>query len=367
MIPYLVPVIITIFGIIQYDIKKQKGVNEKLCYFALFVYLVALIGLRYEVGGDTLNYMGDFQWRADLSDWYFVYNDNGFQPFYTLLCAIAKSISSDFYIFQLIHAFIFNGLLFVFLAKNTQYKFTALFLVFLIYYLYFSTEILREALAVFVFVFNYDNLKNNRWFRYYIGVCISCLFHISSVFLVVLPFMKWIHIGKYYFIALGFVILLMIQLNSFFAIFSPLSLIAEKISRYDSVSFGGYLFSFLNLLRYTIIPLFICLIARYIIGEKVKYENMLLILSLIEICSLFSFILFGRFLNYFVPFLVISITDILYKLWESYNIRLKSFSIVLLMFILLIYGSYYIHLNMYTRWIPYYSIYNPVTVNRDNF
>lgn len=367
MLFYLIPVLITLSASIRYDLLSRRDVGVNYIYIFLFVYLTLLIGLRYEVGGDTLSYMGDYVWRDDLSEWSFKYDDNGFQPFYTLLCAIAKSISPDFLCFQMLHSILFNGLLFLFLYKYARYKFTALLCVFLICYLYFSTEILRESLAVLIFAFNYKNLKENKLLKYYIGVALSCLFHVSAVFLVVLPLLRWIKSGKNYFFALFCVLVIMIQLPMFFSLFNNMNIIAEKISRYDSSLFGGYLYSFMNILRYAIFPLFICFVAGVLYKKQICYEDMILILSLIGVCALFSFILFGRFRNYFVLFLAVLMSDVLCDMWRTRNRKLKSFSIMIFGMALLIYGSYYIHLNMYIRWVPYYSIYNPVTVNRDNF
>ena len=188
MIVYLIPLLASVFGVYKFDINKKRG--GQILYYFLFIYLVLLIGLRFEVGGDTLVYMEDYKWRPDLAEWEFSWTDY-YEPLYTLLCALAKSIGSDFVYFQLLHSLIFNTCLFYFISKNTEYKFSALFLCFIYYYLYFSTEILRESLAIFVFILNYRNYERGNWGKYYLGVCVAVLFHISAVILLIFPFVRW--------------------------------------------------------------------------------------------------------------------------------------------------------------------------------
>lgn len=362
---YLIPILVTIYGAIQYDINGRKGIGQIFCAVFLFVYLVALIGFRFEVGGDTLNYMGYYDWQDDLSDWTFSFKEQ-FQPLYSLLCAIAKTIHPDFYVFQLIHAVLFNSMLFYFIYKSTHYRFLALFFSLLVFYLYFSTEILRESLAVGVFLLNYRNLKDGRYLLYYLGVFISILFHLSALILVLLPFIKWVKLNWLYWIILFVTVLAMTQLQSFFALFDSYAQIANKIDAYNEAGFGGYLFSALNILRYMFFPLFLCFIAKKFFHERLQYENMLCILSIISVCSLFSFIIFNRFINYFLPFLVLSMTEILMQIIRRFHF--KQYAMVFISFVLIVYGSYYIYLDMYIRWVPYYSIFNPVHVmTRDNF
>ena len=55
------------FGAYYFDIKKNKR-GERILYNFLFIYLVFLIGFRFEVGGDTLMYMQDYIWRVDITE-----------------------------------------------------------------------------------------------------------------------------------------------------------------------------------------------------------------------------------------------------------------------------------------------------------
>ena len=91
---YLIPLSLTAFGAYYFDIKKNKR-GERILYNFLFIYLVFLIGFRFEVGGDTLMYMQDYIWRVDITEWQFSWTDY-YEPLYTLLCSLSKTVGDDF-------------------------------------------------------------------------------------------------------------------------------------------------------------------------------------------------------------------------------------------------------------------------------
>ena len=124
------------------------------------------------------------------------------QPFFVLLNSFAKTIYPSFTCFQLLHSFIINTCLFCFVAKKSLYRFSTMFLCLLVFYINFTVEILRESLAIMVFVYNYKNLDNKNWIRYYIGVFISVMFHLSAVFLIILPLLKFLRLNKKYLLLL---------------------------------------------------------------------------------------------------------------------------------------------------------------------
>lgn len=368
MIVYLIPVFLSILGIFIFDINKNKG--GRLLYYILFIYLVLLIGLRFEVGGDTLVYMEDYKWRPDLSDWQFSWIDY-YEPLYTLLCAVAKSIGEDFVYFQILHSLILNTCLFYFISKNTEYKFSALFLCFIYYYLYFSTEILRESLAIFVFILNYKNYEEGNWGKYYLGVCIAILFHISAIILIILPFVKKMKFNGVYFIILFFCIFLFMKLDVIFSLFMNISKISEKMNSYNDVVLvdGGLLGLILTLLivcRFTVLPLIIYLWDKKVLKESPKYEGLICFYTLLGIGAFFNSTIFERFPNYITPLYFISLTNILVPcFFRKASLSRKLAGTIIFCLIVIVYTSF--PARIYMRYIPYYSVFNPQTVDRNRF
>ena len=347
MILYIFPILVILYAIIQYDIANHKNGCENIIWHGLYIYFIILLGLRYGVGGDTINYMNDYIWRQPLSSWKPTLLDS-FQPGYTFLCAIAKSLSDEFYVFQFLHAFLFNSLLFVFISKNSKYRFSSL-------------------LAVMVFLFNYSNFESNRWGRYYVGVLFGCLFHISAIFLVLLPLIKWLKFNKYYLLTMIVVIPLMFFLQNILGLITNLTLVGDKVSSYIDDTTHGILADTLTLFRYSVFPMLFVILIKYGLHRSLKYENAIAMMTIFGIAAYFSPIIFSRAVNYFIIFFAISFSSVIIDLIKTKRARMAVNVVIILTSFLFVYGSEYVLYGRYKRFIPYYSIFNPVSVDRDNY
>lgn len=347
---------------IRYDINMRYDIGKKLGSIFLFIYLTILIGLRYKVGGDSLTYEMVYESAKDLSAWQFTFM-HIYQPGFTFLYAIAKSISHEFYCFQLLHALVLNTMLFIFLWKETKYRFLALAILEYMIYLYFSTEILRESLAVLVFALNYPNYKNKRWINFYIGVFISCLFHISAIVLIFLPLFYNLKFNKHFIWAcLGIIVMIPI-FNKFFSVFSN-NIVADKVDSYLGGSYG-ILFTFFNVLRGGIFPLFIlCLLSKK--KHEMRFENMLCVMSLFGLAAAANPLIFGRTVNYFILFLVVTLADYFHSHLRSKIRQIRQNSYIVLLLFFLVYSTQYVHLHQYKRYMPYSSILHPIEYERDH-
>ncbi len=363
MLLYIIPFVLTILSSIKYDINRKNDIWEKYGLLFLFVYLILLIGLRYKVGGDTINYMGDYDWRVPLSQYKLSFNDK-FQPGYIILCSLGKSISPDFYVFQLIHSALLNTLLFLFIKNNTKYVYTSLGIIFLTCYFYFSTEILRESIAVLIFSLNYKNLINRRWLSYYTGVLLCFMFHLSAIFLVIIPFLRWIRFNAV-FIFLVFIELLLVLnfRNLLINISSILSI--DLINSYIDETSHGLLADLMNLLRSFIIPTTFALMIKKGLKRKMPFENMIAIFSLIGLLGFFNPIIFGRLTNYFILFFSLSIATIIVDLLRSKRYIIRNYATIIIIIIAISYGSSYIMYKRYTLWYPYCSIFSAKHIERE--
>lgn len=367
MLPYVIPLVFAGLLAIRYDFNNHRDIGKKIGYLGLYIYLTLLIGLRFEVGGDTLAYMGDYNWRVPLEKWELNFLDP-YQPAYTLLCSLGKTLSPEFYVFQLIHSSIFNALLLIFIKKNTGYIFSALIGVFLSCYLYFATEILRECLAVMIFVLNYPNLKNKKWLRYYVGVFLSIMFHASALFLIFIPIFRKLQFNSTYLKISIILLILLFFSRPILVSLSSWPIFMGKISAgYIASTTSGIQSDLLRLSRYLILPLVFVLLSKVWAKKQIQFENMVAILSLIGMASYFNFIIFGRLINYFILFFIVSIVDFCISALKSNNRILKQYGVALTISYFLLFGSEQIMYRKYTRWVPYYSIFNPVSVNRDNY
>ena len=116
MFVYIIPFLLTIVGVIVYDIRQVQGIGKNALWFFLYLYLTLLIGLRYMVGGDTFFYHQYFNWLSLTDLFYFNFNDD-YQPFFVQSMLIAKAIYPKFISYQLLHVLFINTILFWFIKK----------------------------------------------------------------------------------------------------------------------------------------------------------------------------------------------------------------------------------------------------------
>lgn len=361
MLPYLIPAIVTIICAIHYDINNRRDAGRYFAATFLFVYLTLLMGLRYHVGGDSLTYEGVFQFSSDLSTWEFDYLYI-YQPGFTFLYAVAKSIKDSFTTFQIIHALLLNIMLFIFIWKNTRYRFIALAIIEYTVYLYFSTEILRECLAVMVFALNFPSYRDRKWLKFYLGVALAMLFHPSAVILVILPLMhSWRFNRRYLMYCAGIVIMFPVLLKSLH--FLPSNVISDKAEGYAG-GFYGFFATFTYLLSGGLFPLFYLFLNRKN-KNGVKFENLICIEAFFGLGAAISPLIFGRFTNYFVLFFLLSLAEYLHSHIRAHSKTLRHNAIALILLTLICYSHQYLYLGKYVRYIPYSSVFNPIDVNRN--
>ena len=278
MLPYAIPFFITLISILVYDINGQKK-GKKFLWGLIYIYLLLLIGFRYRVGGDTINYMGYYEWQDDLTNYQFSFGEI-MQPGYNFLCAVTKSISPEFYVFQLLHSFIINTLLFIFISKNTKYIFAALFVFFFLSYMNFTCEVMRESIAAMIFAFLYRPLIQKKWIIYFSGVALCTMFHLSAFILIVFPFLTWIKFNRKYifiFICIGIGMLL---LNRIFEMAQNFFIIGEKITDYSNETSHGLLVDSLKLLRFCVFPIIFAIIVKFGCHRALDFENPIALLGL---------------------------------------------------------------------------------------
>lgn len=360
MILYIIPFIVTIFAAIVFDIGKYHDNNLKfIIWIGLYVYLALLIGLRYMVGGDSYFYMLYFN-NASVNGIFNISWDGEYQPLFNIFNNLAKEIYPSFTSFQILHVFIINTCLFYFVAKNSQYRFSTLFLCLLMFYINFTVEILRESLAIMVFIYNYKNLENNKWVKYYIGVFLSVMFHLSAIFLIVLPFLKFLKLNKSYILLLVLTFVMLSKLDFIFTFFESIEKINEKANVYSEVSYG-WKSTVLFFVIKTLIPIGLFLWAKVKFNIAIRYEFLMCVFGLLGVCSIFNTIIFTRFTNYLIVFYCIALADVLIPFFRS-KVLSPSNIFVRVTFVIILftsgYTSFYWPAGYYEKWVPYYSIFS---------
>lgn len=200
---YLFLLIYILFLVYAIDLKKY-ALNKNLHWALLFFLFVVVCGLRYKIGGDTLGYMRSWDYYPALFQSYGVKSPievkmcnsefERFQLGWITFSMLFKNISRSFFVFQFALSLILNIAVFRTIKKYSEYPFLTL----LIFYFNFNFielefEVLRESLAVSVFLlFAFDYYVRKKWVRYFVGVVLAYFIHPSVAMMFLLPLFRYV-------------------------------------------------------------------------------------------------------------------------------------------------------------------------------
>ncbi len=366
---YLTIFVVLMLLALYYDFGRARG-NGSVAYFVAYLMLVALAGFRFKVGGDTYNYMYMHEFIPTLTGFFDA--DIGIaklQPLWLLMSALAKSISEEFFVLQVLHALIVNAVIFWHINGNTRYKFTAIFFYYFSLYPYFNFEILRESMAIACFLLALKSYNNARWGRYYSWVLAAFLFHLSAIVLFFLPLARRINPNP---LALVMVFAVSAVLNPYVMSFlGGASQSAMFASAGDYVEYNYSLYGLASLfLFYVAYPMALVHIAKNVMKLESPYYNLahkaLLIGSLTPL-----FFIFFRFFNYFSIFILMIAVEIANGLVRTRGLRrMAVVTVPVFLSAVLVFNTakYFSDVSKfvkgerwYSYWYPYYSIFDPAT------
>lgn len=351
MLEYLVLIFLVCLCISTY--RTMTNNTKLLAITIICLYMILLMGLRYRVGMDTMNYMRVFN---NLPSWE-SYRDGNFsklryEPGFIITGIFCKSICNEFWFFQLVIAAITNTGVFIFIYKYCRNPFVGILVYIVMIWLYFSTEIMREGVAVSIFLLNYKNLKSKKWIRYYFISLLSISFHYSAFITWLFPLVPNIRkSSQWYLIFVIFIIAglpILEYLNNFLS-GSISDRLEGNIANVDRLNMN---WKIVGLIQKATVPV----AAIYFTNKynlHLKFKPFIL-LHILFCTGLFVLpMVFSRLTNYTIIFVCVYTSNLL----SEYN--LKSTSKAFLVFLLLISQSYHYY-SMKDAWVPYHSIVNPI-------
>lgn len=370
---YLFIILYLIVLIYFFDCNKIKSRYKNVHYNLILIILVLVSGLRYRMAPDSVAYMDNFRYlTVPLSELKLEnFTESRYQPFWILINSFCKSIGS-YVLLQIICALILNVCVFHFFKKTTTKIFTCILFYFLVDYFYFNMEIVRESLAIGVFLLAMIKYNEKKMFKTYFLILIAFLFHHFAAILFMVPFFltKKISFKFKLFFLLGIILFL-------FAFQSPLVFIDSYLAKFSTVdvtlydladfkmSVFGYLYMFLKIIPVLIV---ILLFRKRDIPNVFFKKDLLFSLSLLYVfiiiirATTIPFI--ERFSNYFIFFVILLLTGAIYDIVERYVIKIFQFNTILIISILcfLFQVTPYLEINpmfgvpLYKRYYPYYSV-----------
>lgn len=332
----------------------SKGVCI-LCLSILYIYITLLFGLRFRVGLDTINYMSYFDELPNISSFFDIdWVENKMEPGFLFLLILCKSIIKDFWFAQLIIAALANGFILIFIYNHCKNPFIGILVYYFLAMFYFSTEILRESLAIGIFLLNFSNFEKSNWKKFYLLCFLSLFFHYSSIITFLFPLVRYLKINFLYITSCILFILiapLFDAINSILTITTITSRVNSYILQAEEVNLNFRLFILIQLLPPAIYAIYL--------SYKKNSNNTIMKFLLLHVllCSgVFAIpIIFSRFTNYTLPFVIVATANLLCEYSLKKSVRVLLFSVIISSQLL-----YYGH--NYYRWLPYVSIFNPIKI-----
>ena len=368
---YIILFIVFFLLSIIYDYNKVEK-NRTYFYWLSVSTLIIVAGFRYHVGLDSIRLDEWYQSCPNIFDlsYNFIKDERRYQPLWIILCSLLRTISPDFALLQIVQSAVVNILIFSFIKKKTPFIFSSLLMYFLLAYLVFNFEIMRESLAVAISLFAFLSLENKKWLKFLIISFIAFEIHISAIFTLIFPLIYNIRIGKYH-VLLSFIMVLFI--NILYAkyidlIFTILSSNTDNLSK--SILTYSYAGNIGNSLKYYIsiylngfiLPVWFLFIRKKRWTKEFKYGSLILIFSIFSLLGNQS-VAFLRFSNYLLIFYIILVAEIFQYLLKKYRpriltgvlfISLISFSFIYSMFKPV---SFLQNIKTYSRYYPYNTIF----------
>lgn len=370
----------------KYDYKGVVRHKTQSFYFCMII-LIAVAGLRYRIGVDTIRYEFYFDLIPELSKltWDDIFlNITRADPLYVILTSLSKTVYDQFWFMQLVHAIIVNSIFFRFVKSNTKNIFFAILCYYSMLYLNFMCEVMRESMAVSMFLLAWEYYKVNKWSRYYFYCILAVLFHSSALVTFLLPLFELPllvrvtnFLKKHYVITLILVFIagsaLQAVLFDYLSIFDNFQSVSEKVERYArkdtagaTFNLNGIISSFIKYIIYSIVT--INIIKRDKENTE-KLEFMVLVCVTFAILTIPITILY-RFNNYFFPFVIIVLSNVLFRpniYLLGIKMHVKKFTTWMLLLFPLFFMYFYeytgdvgqTNLKNYMRYYPYESVISP--------
>lgn len=319
MLVYLIIGLILLFLSYKYDYKGTVK-NRDLWQFLILSFMIAVVGLRYHIGSDTVVYEWNFNtsytpdFDVFIKDWQ-EYN----QPLWMFVMSFCKTFFNSFVAVQFFHAIVYNVLLMRFIKKLTRWQFTALLLAFSQIWFANSFEVLRESISAVLYMNALILLDGKKYLRYILLGVLATGFH-SFAFIIFLLTPIVVNM-RYKLLLISFVIIYIVVRiidvsivnNALTAISLLMSdSVADKMSLYIGQE-DTTVVSLLGLVRSFFLSLLLpLLVLKYSDPEKTFYKK-LLILWMIFSCMTVKIPILYRMENYLTIIYIVLLVNMIYE------------------------------------------------------
>lgn len=216
----LCPILCSHYDIVGHTVNKQWTNNreKRNINYAILGYLILFIVLafRYDIGADYENYaegildlVGLYNSNYSLME---VLSDFNKEPAIPLLSYLFRGLD---YPHLWVLGIMSLGYIILIFKVFDNYKIHGLgVFVLIISYVYFqSMDWVRQSMSFVIFLYSFRHLENGNFWKYFLGICCAGLFHYTSLFLLLLYFLRNIKIGVNYLSLITFSVFILAELG----------------------------------------------------------------------------------------------------------------------------------------------------------
>ena len=316
---------------------------------------------------------------------YFDFDDALYNPLWYVYTSIAKSLSDEFWVLQIIQSVIVNCIFFHFFRKfSPQYYFSAILLYYVGYYCYFNMEVMREALCICILLLATSWLLEKKWIKYILASFIAMGFHYSAAVMLCFPLFMLLFkqsSWQWQLLVLSAVLAVLNVVNvasliiSLLPIDEQLGMLVEKYIDIETSLMG----MIAQVLKY--LPVFGMIFIRSRFPELYPDKFAPIVMGVVFAYAMaMGFAGFERLVNYFIPFIIVYLVHTVYYFISKVDFGISQISHLALFLSLSLltfnYTYYYMRgistaqpgTSFYHRFAPYYSVLDPkIDAHRERY
>ncbi|WP_207536418.1 EpsG family protein [Desertivirga arenae] len=223
------------------DLVKVHIVFRRLLLFLIFLVLVFVSGIRWETGPDWDSYYNFFNDYYRYASGLYI---NQFEPGYSALNGLIKSIWDNYTFFSFVIAFLTIGIKLSYINKHSG----AVLIITFLYYCYYLADIasIRQFSAIALTLYSTNFIISKRPLLFVIFVGLACTIHISCIafFVAYLIYHRRFSNRSLVVILIiafisGFLNVSGLILSKIIGLFGAGSIYAEKLLHYNEVGLDG--------------------------------------------------------------------------------------------------------------------------------
>ncbi|HCY44205.1 MAG TPA: hypothetical protein DHU33_02125 [Firmicutes bacterium] len=315
---------------------KEDNKKKKLFLFMSFLPIILISCMRANtVGVDTYQFTNAFLRIRYLQPYQF--ETLRYEYGFTYFCWILGKVFSNYQALLIVTSIFINFSILCFIYKNSKnvYLSTILYIICNFYFSYMN--IMRQAMAIAIILFAFEELKKNKKILFVIWVIVASFFHSSAILAILfIPFYGKKVSKKAVTLILFLAILAFVFGKNFFSFISSFS---QRLSDYSGSVFTSenYFGSLLDSAVYLISLVFgVTLIKnKKIIAENNNIGFLVYMMGLAVIMNVLVMrvSIFNRFAHYFTIFIIIWLPNVVSSL-ENKKTQFLLKTIIVVFFII---------------------------------